>query len=207
MAGADLRARRALRPPPGWSAFSPDRDSARRRTIPILQPVPVMPPNGLEAVYLANRDKLVRFLRARGAGDGAEDLVHDLWLRVSGQPAGPVGNPLAYLFRAADLLMIDRYRSRRQAERREQAWEESRTGDAAAEPDAERQMVARQETARVEQLLRTLGPRKESIFRRARIDGVPQRRIAEELGISISTVESDLRIACHALARLKEDMA
>jgi RNA polymerase sigma-70 factor (ECF subfamily) len=166
-----------------------------------------MPPNGLEAVYLANRDKLVRFLCARGAGDGAEDLVHDLWLRVSGQPAGPVGNPLAYLFRAADLLMIDRYRSRRQAERREQAWEESRTGDAAAEPDAERQMVARQETARVEQLLRTLGPRKESVFRRARIDGVPQRRIAEELGISISTVESDLRIACHALARLKEDMA
>jgi RNA polymerase sigma-70 factor (ECF subfamily) len=59
----------------------------------------------------------------------------------------------------------------------------------------------------VEQLLRTLGPRKESVFRRARIDGVPQRRIAEELGISISTVESDLRIACHALARLKEDMA
>ncbi|MBJ6120392.1 RNA polymerase sigma factor [Sphingomonas mollis] len=166
-----------------------------------------MPPTGLEAVYLANRDKLVRFLRARGADDAAEDLVHDLWLRVSGQMAGPVGNPLAYLFRAADMLMIDRYRSRRQAERREQAWEETRAGDAASgEPEAERLVAVRQEAAQVERMLRALGPRKEAIFRRARIDGVPQRRIAEELGISISTVESDLRAACRALAQLKEDI-
>ncbi len=206
MAIHDMRAQSALRPALEGSAFSPGCRSARRPIPPILQPVPVMPPTGLEAVYLANRDKLVRFLRARGADDAAEDLVHDLWLRVSGQAAGPVGNPLAYLFRAADMLMIDRYRSRRQAGLREQAWEEGRASHVAVEPEAERLVYARQQATHVEQTLRELGPRKEAIFRRSRIDGVPQRLIAEELGISISTVESDLRAACRALARLKKDI-
>lgn len=158
-------------------------------------------PTGLEAVYLANRDKLVRFMVARGAGDAAEDLVHDLWLKVAGQMAGPIGNPLAYLFRAADTLMIDRYRARRQAERRDQAWTDDRE---AAEPTAHRAVAARQEVAAVARTLADLGLRKETVFRRARIDGVPQRQIAAELGISLSTVENDLRIACRALVELKE---
>ena len=165
------------------------------------------PATGLEAVFLANRDKLIRFLVARGASDSAEDLVHDLWLKVSGRSDGPIGNPVAYLFRAADTLMIDRYRSRRQAERRDHAWSEGHDdGEASAEPAADRVIAARQEAARVAETLVALGARKEAIFRRARIDGVPQRQIATELGISLSTVESDLRIACRALADLKDRM-
>lgn len=164
-----------------------------------------MPPTGLEAVYLANRDKLVRFLRARGAGDGAEDLVHDLWLKVSGRPDGPIGNPLAYLYRAADTLMIDRYRARRQAERRDQAWTDQRMdADIAAAPSAERTVIARQEAVRMTRVLEALTPRQQTILRRTRIDGVAQRQVAAELGISLSTVESDLRIVVRALANLKE---
>jgi RNA polymerase sigma-70 factor (ECF subfamily) len=44
----------------------------------------------------------------------------------------------------------------------------------------------------------------EAIFRRHRIDGLPQRQLAEEFGVSLSTVESDLRRAYAALAQLKE---
>src|SRR4051812_42918627 len=40
--------------------------------------------NGLGAVLLANRDKLLRFLRAHGAGDAADDLLQELWIRVTG---------------------------------------------------------------------------------------------------------------------------
>lgn len=160
-----------------------------------------MPPNGLEAVYLANRDRLLRFLAARGAGAAAEDLLHDLWLKVSAGPAGPIGNPLAYLHRAADALMIDRYRSESRARRRDAAWSDD---EASSAPSGERIVAARQEIARVAAALAALGPRCETVFRRARLDGVPQRRIAEELGISLSTVESDLRVAALALARMKE---
>lgn len=164
---------------------------------------PVGSPTGIEAIYLANRDRLLRFLVARGAGDAAEDLVQDLWLKVSRRADGPIGNPVAYLFRAADTLMIDRYRSRRQSERRDHAWSE---GEVSPDPQAERVIAARQETERVAAMLADLGDRKATIFRRARIDGVPQRQIAAELGISLSTVESDLRAACRALADLKERM-
>lgn len=161
--------------------------------------------SGIEAVYLGNRDKLVRFLMARGAGDAAEDIVHDLWLKVSGRVEGPIGNPLAYLFRAADTLMIDRYRAQRQAGQRDRNWSEGQgDGEVAGDPSADRIVAARQEAARVAETLAALGPRREAVFRRARIDNVPQRQIAAELGISLSTVESDLRIACRAVADLKE---
>ncbi|RYY81690.1 MAG: RNA polymerase sigma factor [Comamonadaceae bacterium] len=163
-----------------------------------------MPPSGLEAIFLANRDKLIRFLAARGAGEAAEDLVHDLWLKVSRRSDGPIANPLSYLYRAADTLMIDRYRARRQAQAREQAWE-----DGAAERvdvAADRVVAARQETARVAAVLAGLGPRVEAVFRRARLDGESQRQIAADLGVSISTVEADLRAAARALLALQEQI-
>lgn len=166
-----------------------------------------MTPTGIEAVFLANRDKLVRFLAARGAGDAAEDLVQDLWVKMAGRMDGPIANPLAYLYRAADMLMIDRYRARRQAERRDQDWAEGQDmQEAGPEPPAERALVARQTAERVAATLAALGERPATVFRRARIEGIPQRQIAAELGVSISTVESDLRMAAHALAALKDQI-
>lgn len=164
-----------------------------------------MSPSGLEAVYLANRGKLVRFLEARGAGETAEDLVQDLWIKVSGRADGPIANPLSYLYRAADAVMIDRYRARRQAALRDEAWA---AHDAAGDqqPDGDRTIAARQEAARVAALLAGLGPRRETVFRRARLDGVAQRQIAAELGVSVSTVEADLRAIAEALATLKDQL-
>jgi RNA polymerase sigma-70 factor (ECF subfamily) len=103
--------------------------------------------------------------------------------------------------------MIDRYRARRQSERREQDWFDLRgDGEASDEPAGERVIGAQQEIAKVAEVLTSLGARRETVFRRARIDGVSQRQIAEELGVSLSTVEADLRIATRALIELKEDL-
>lgn len=163
-----------------------------------------MPPSGLELVYLENRDRLVRFLRARGAGDAAEDLVHDLWVTISTRSDGPIANPVAYLHRAADRLMIDRYRSLSQAEKREQAWEADRQDENVVMPTPEREVGARQEAARVVAALDALGERKAGVFRRVRIDGVEQRAVAVEFGVSLSTVEADLREAARAITTLKD---
>lgn len=166
-----------------------------------------MTATGLEAVYLANRDKLIRFLAARGAGDAAEDLVNDLWVKISAGANGPIAKPLSYLYRAADTLMIDRYRSQRQAELRENEWSDTiADGEASQAPSSERVIGAKQEAERVAALLAGLGTRRETVFRRARLDGIPQRQIAQELGVSLSTVESDLRIVCRALAELKDQL-
>jgi RNA polymerase sigma-70 factor (ECF subfamily) len=167
-----------------------------------------MSSTGLEAVYIANRAKLVRFLMARGAGDAAEDLVNDLWIKLNASPVGPIGKPLSYLFRAADALMIDRYRSRQRTERRDREWLDSVGDDDSTTdvPSSERVVVARQELDRVAAALASLGPRRETVFRRARLDRTPQPQIAAELGVSLSTVENDLRIACRTLASLQEHL-
>lgn len=159
-------------------------------------------PSGLEAVFLASRAQLLRFLAARGAGDGAEDLLHDLWIRVSAQPQGPIAQPLAYLYRAANNLLIDGARSHRQAEQRDRAWTEAAgaaEGERSLAPDALRALAAKDQLARLTRVIDELGPRPATIFRRFRLDGVPQREIARELGVSLSTVESDLRVAYRAI--------
>lgn len=162
---------------------------------------------GLEAAFLENRDKLLRFLRARGAGDAAEDLVQEVWLKIAGRPTGPVAAPLSYLFRTADLLMIDRFRSTRQAGMRDRDWSAVNAGDppgVSAEPSAERKVLAAQEAASLMTLLDGLGPRTATIFRRHRIDGIAQKTVAAELGVSLSTVEADLRTAYRAISDWKE---
>ena len=162
---------------------------------------------GLEAAFLANRDRLLRFLIARGAGEAAEDVLHEIWMKVSARDTGPVASPLSYLFRTADTLMIDRFRSARQARRREREWSDANDGTVPGvsdSPSAERHLIGREQTRLVAAALDALGARPAAIFRRHRVDGVPQRTLAEEFGVSLSTVESDLRRAYAALAALKE---
>ena len=162
---------------------------------------------GLEAVFLENREALLRFLRAHGAGDAAEDVLQDLWLRVRDAPARPVGQPLSYLYRAANNLMLDRYRSQRQAGLRERDWSDATGATVPGQSDApagERVLIARETLARAQAALAALGPRVDRIFRRHRLDGLPQRDVADEFGVSLSTVESDLRKATRALIEVRK---
>jgi RNA polymerase sigma factor (sigma-70 family) len=162
---------------------------------------------GLEGAFLAHRDRLRRFLLARGAGDDADDLLQEIWLKIADRDSGPVASPLSYLFRTADLLMIDRYRAARQARIRERDWTDVQGGAAPGVSDApsvERHLIGREQARLVTQALDALPARAAAVFRRHRIDGIAQRDIANELGVSLSTVESDLRKAYLALAELKE---
>jgi len=162
----------------------------------------------LEEAYLAHRDRLLRFLRARGAGEAAADLAQELWLRLAAAPDPAAASRLGYMMRAADRLMIDRYRSERQARSRDKAWAEAQPGMAdgiAPAPGPERDLAAREEMARVERALEELGPRVAAILRRHRIDGLTQRAIAAEFGVSLSTVESDLRRAYARILAIREE--
>lgn len=156
---------------------------------------------GMEAVLLANREKLIRFLAARGAGDAAEDVFQELWVHIAGSRTGPVAHPLSYLYRAANNLMLDRYRSARAAEIREKAWGEYDSDR--VHPSIEQSLISREELVRVDATINRLGERAAAAFRYFRIEGMSQRDIAARLGISLSTVEADLRKVYMALAELK----
>lgn len=161
-----------------------------------------MEASGLEAVFLTNRTRLLRFLQAHGAGDAAEDLLQQLWLKLLAAPPGPVAQPLSYLYRAANNLMLDRHRALRQATLRDRSWSDTQTAASAEPPGApagERALIARQQLAAVSAALDALGDRAATVFRRHRLDGVNQREIAADLGVSLSTVESDLRRAYAAV--------
>jgi RNA polymerase sigma factor (sigma-70 family) len=158
--------------------------------------------SGLESVFLENRERLLRFLVAHGAGDAAEDLLQELWIRIAGSPRGPIGAPLSYLYRSANNLMLDRHRADRQASRRDHAWADSAGPSEAGISDAprgERVLIAREALGHAQAALDALGPRTAAIFRRHRIEGVAQREIAAEYGLSLSTIESELRKAYQAL--------
>jgi RNA polymerase sigma-70 factor (ECF subfamily) len=156
---------------------------------------------GLEAVYLERRDALVRFVRARGAGEHAEDVVQELWLKLSTAPSTPIADPVGYLYRAANNLMISRHRSAERTGRRDLDWVETGSSE---DRSGEEALEARQEIERAEARLRALGERVLHAFVLFRVEGMPQREIAERLGVSLSAVEKDLQRAYRAIAGLKE---
>ncbi len=160
------------------------------------------PIDGLQRVLLNERHRLLRFLAARGAGDDAEDLLHDLWQRIAAHSGQPVGEPVSYLFRAAENLLRDRRRSTVSRDRRQFEWQEVSIS-AEEEPLGERVLIARAHLREVESTLDALGPRVGQVFRLFRLEGIGQAAIARELGISLSSVEKDLQKAYQAIARLK----
>lgn len=156
---------------------------------------------GMAALLLAHRAQLIRFLEARGAGHAAEDVFQELWIRLSSVPTGPVSQPLPYLYRAANNLMLDRFRSAQATAKREQAWGE--VGADNAPPSTEQTLISREDLARADAAIDALGERPAAIFRAFRLEGQAQRDIAARMGVSLSTVEADLRKAYGALATLK----
>ena len=155
---------------------------------------------GIEGVLLANRDRIIRFLTVRGAGDAAEDLFQDLWMRLTDRPTGPIAEPLPYIMRAANNLMLDRYRSVRQRELRDKAWGETA---ATHSPSTDASLIAREQLTLVEKAITATGDRPARIFHRFRVDGLNQRDIAIEMGVSLSTVEADLRKVYAALVVIR----
>lgn len=164
---------------------------------------------GLEQVYLLNREALLRFLHARGAGDEAEDLLQELWLKASAAVAGPVRDALPYLYRAANNLMLDRRRSALRQAKRDHEWAAPDSGaaeQAMDAPSSEQAAIARDELVATQRALASLGERTETIFRRFRLDGVNQRDIAAEQGISLSAVEKHLQRAYRALVEVRRHL-
>jgi RNA polymerase sigma factor (sigma-70 family) len=164
---------------------------------------------GLADVFMANRQHLSAFLRARMGGgvDGADvdDILQEVWLRACEVDPASVANPRSYLFRMAHNLVLNRARDAVRRRDRETDWGyvHGRDRDGVEEPSAERGLLARERLASIDKALRGVGERAARIFRRYRIDGVDQRRIAAELNVSLSTVEKDLRAAYSALLELR----
>lgn len=165
---------------------------------------------GLAEAFLTYRQQLVAFIRARCRGDAdgpeVEDLLHELWLRCRTVDTAEIADPRSYLFRMAHNLVVDRGRNAQRGRRYEDAWDytHSRAGGGSEPPVAERRLIARERLVEIDRALNAVGARAAWIFRRYRIDGELQAAIAAELGVSLSTVEKDLRKAYEAVVAVRE---
>jgi RNA polymerase sigma factor (sigma-70 family) len=174
-----------------------------------IHSVPTETTSGLSAVFEVNRPSLHRFLIARRAQPAeADDILQELFLKIGRLPTGPIADPLAYLYRMADNLYLDMLRSQSRRSVREEAWMAARhgTGDSDGQPTAEDQLIARERLVLVQRALRRLPERTVLIFRRYRLDGIAQRHIAAELGITVSAVEKHLQRAYRALIEARAEI-
>ncbi len=176
-----------------------------RHADPIDHPLPhhrgdAMTQSGLHAVFMEKRAALLRFLRARGAGAEAEDILQDMWLKLASISTSDIAEPLSYLYRMADNQLLDRHRATGRRMRRELSWGEDL---AVSDGSAEQSLMARERLAAAEDALVGLGERTHSILMLYRVDGVSQKDIARELGVSLSLVEKHLQRAYRALVAVR----
>lgn len=159
--------------------------------------------------------ELLNFL-ARKVGDRelAADLAQESYARVYAAPnKDEVAEPRALLYTTARNLIIDHHRRtavRKQVEVSNEADELGGTlhldigmGPESLEPEAI--FAGRQRLAVIENVIAHLPPRPREAFILYKLNGLSRGEVAEEMGVSIKTVETHLATAMEAcLNRLQQ---
>lgn len=159
-------------------------------------------------LYAEKRANLVRFFAARlGSRAEAEDLVQDLYLRLTAMDAtAPVDNPSALLHRIGSNLMLDRLRSQKRAGVRDSDWREINTTilaghEVADDPSADEVVAARQRLKALVEAVDDLPEKTRHAFQLHKLDGLSHAETARRMGISVSTVEKHISAALKTLTR------
>lgn len=154
---------------------------------------------------------LLRFLSRRaGHREDVHELAHDTWLRIAQAEAAleptatpaAIDHPRAYLFAVATHLMLDRQRR----DQRTKQWlvpggiddDELRSPQqqqGLSMPDVADAHAHRQALLAIDRALLQLPERARACFLAHRLDGVGQDELAQRHGVSLKTVERDVRIA------------
>lgn len=156
-------------------------------------------------------DLRVRLRRMAVPEQEISDIVQDAYVRIAKlDSVAHIQNGRAYFFTTARAVFLQRIR-RDKIVRIDSLTEAEalKLYDTGADP--ERHTSARLELARVRKLIDALPDRCRQIFELRRLEGVPQRKIAEQLGIPEHTVEAQsrrgLKLILQALASADSDPA
>lgn len=144
-----------------------------------------------------------RLTRRLGSPDLASEALNETYLRLQGmREVGEVRSPKAYLFRIALNIANDH---RRAAKRRLTVDEvDSLLEIPDDRPDAARVIEDRSEVNLLRRAIAELPERRRRVLMLSRIEGIPNRDIAALLGVTVRTVETDLKQAVeHCAERLR----
>ncbi|KAF0804975.1 ECF subfamily RNA polymerase sigma factor [Alcanivorax sp. S71-1-4] len=145
-----------------------------------------------------------RLVRRFGCVDLASDALHDTWLKLERyqQEGDAIRQPLGYLIRMATNAAIDRLRQQDRYLSGEEVENLLACPDLSPGPGELAEAASEFEAlvAAVEELPR----RCQEILIAVRIEGQPQREVAQRLGISLRLVELELKRAQeYCAARMK----
>lgn len=139
--------------------------------------------------------------------DLAEDALHDTWLRVHEQgqnEQGPIRRPGGYLVRMAVNIALDIQRRQSRNLPFDEIEELMELADTA--PGPERTAEARSRMDAVFHLLDRMPARRREVVILVHLDGLTQPEVARRLGVSLRTVEYELKHAHdHLSARMADD--
>ena len=158
-----------------------------------------MPPAETVALYMQNRDELLKYA-ARIVRDraSAEDIVQEAWLRFDREAA--CQQPTGYLYRIVRNLALDSSRHLQIEQRVDDADEHLASLAAPQHCPASAALYADQLRA-MQQALDRLPPRTCDAFYLHRIEGLTLSQIATQLGISVGLTHQLVR---EALTRCAE---
>jgi RNA polymerase sigma-70 factor (ECF subfamily) len=152
-------------------------------------------PNPLLATYLERHQDLIRYFRARLRSDeAAEDLVQDIYVKITSLSAERIDNPAGFLFRLGTNLMLDQIKQRSRAGRRDAEWRGANTSSAGraeiseASP-ADVTVDARQRLASIIEVVRDLPAPVREAFRLHKLEGLTHAETAKAMNVSRSSVE------------------
>jgi RNA polymerase sigma factor (sigma-70 family) len=150
-------------------------------------------------------DRLVLFLKRRSRSvEDAADLAQDTFARLSSTDLRKIEKPESFIFTTALNLLRDRARSARMRHAALSVPAEE-TQLVCPAPHPERVLDGEQRMRALEAALRELSPKCRSVFVLFHFDGMSQREIADQLRLSLSSVEKYVKQAMgHCEKRLRE---
>lgn len=135
----------------------------------------------------------------RGAPE-AEDIAQESWAKVSNGIAngGTIANLRGYLLKVARNLMIDH---RRREALGVETWvsEDIVKRVADLQPNAETQLITRDELRRMDAIIAAMPSRPRQVFRLSRFEGLSFAEIGRRLGVSRQTVHDHMTKALIAI--------
>jgi len=167
---------------------------------PALVPLDAFSASLLDEMYRNERPTLLRRLARRTGFDHAEDVVHQIFVRLAGRGSAlaEIETPASFLAEAARNAERDNVRAaRRRADERHVPFEEGE--HAGADPMS--CLEARDRLARIECALDRLKPLARNVFLARRLDGYSYAEIAQQTGLSVRGVEKQMSRAIQQLAR------
>jgi RNA polymerase sigma factor (sigma-70 family) len=143
--------------------------------------------------------------RSLAPGEDPDDVIQEAYCRLAGLDAvDHIQNPRAYFFQTCRSIVLEHAR-RARVVRFETVTEFEALGILDDEPSPERATIARLELSRVRRVIAALPERCRRVIEMRKVEGAPQREIAERLGVSERVVENDATRGLKLILKALED--